>query len=92
MRTERPVPPKLVRPDNKHRVVLGPITAGVSSYTVEVQDHGVIVLRPNVEFPLNEAWLWKNQAALESVRRGIEQAAAGQLRERGSFAKYANEE
>jgi hypothetical protein len=92
MRPEVPEPPKLVRPDSKHRVALGPITAGVSSYTVELQEHGVIVLRPNVEFPLNEAWLWRNRAALESVRRGIEQAAKGHLVERGSFAKYADEE
>jgi hypothetical protein len=92
MQPEKPVPPKLVRPDNKHRVALGPITAGVSSYSVELQQHGVIVLRPNVELPVNEAWLWKNRAALESVRRGIEQASEGQLRERGSFAEYADEE
>jgi len=53
---------------------------------------GQILLSPEATIPLHEAWLYKNKAALESVRRGTEEAGRGKARKIGSFAKYANEE
>jgi hypothetical protein len=83
--------PKSVRPDAKHRVGLGSLAEGVSSFDVEVVERGVILLRAKVEVPAHEAWLWKNRKALESVRRGLEQSARGETHDLGSFAKYADE-
>lgn len=52
---------------------------------------GQILLSPEVTVPLHEAWLYNNKAALESVRRGLEEAGRGKARKIGSFAKHAND-
>jgi hypothetical protein len=53
---------------------------------------GQILLSPETTIPLREAWLYKNPAAFQSVLRGIAQARAGEVKELGSFAQYANDE
>ena len=52
---------------------------------------GQILLSPEATVPLHEAWLYKNKAALASVRQGIEEAGRGKARRIGSFAKHAND-
>jgi len=44
---------------------------------VERRPDGTIVLRPAVTVPANEAWLWKNAAALSTVQEGIDEARVG---------------
>ena len=83
---------KYLRPDSKGRITLGKIAKGVSSYQYEVREDGVIILKPNVEIPANEAWLYKNKEALEKVKNGLEDSANGRVKSRGSFAQYADEE
>lgn len=39
-----------------------------------------------------EAWLFRNEEALRSVRRGLKQAEEGKLTYWGSFAQYIAEE
>jgi hypothetical protein len=87
MTEEAPVP-KVVRPDTKHRIALGRLAEGVSSFTVERRTNGVIVLSPQVEVPADEAWLWKNKAALKSVLRGIAQSERGELEDMGDLSKH----
>ena len=84
-------PMRTVRPDNKSRITLGDLAAGVSSFAVEVREDGSIVLHPRVEIPAREAWLFRNKEALASVRRGLEESAKGEAKELGSFARYADE-
>jgi hypothetical protein len=42
--------------------------------------------------PDRELWLFQNKTALESVSRGLRDARRGELTDRGSFAKYADDE
>ncbi len=84
-------PPTTVRPDSKGRITLGKLAEGVSSYRVRQDRAGRIVLEPFAEVPARERWLFVNKPALDSVRRGLEDAAAGRVSEAGSFARYADE-
>lgn len=60
-------------------------------FKIACNKSGQILLSPEVTVPLHEAWLYKNKAALESVRRGTEEAGRGKARKIGSFAKHASE-
>ena len=40
---------------------------------------GQIVLDPQVTIPASEAWLFKNPAAIASVRKGLADAAKGRV-------------
>lgn len=77
-----------VRPDSKGRIALGKITRGVSSYRVQADRDGRLLLEPFAEIPARERWLYKNPEALRSVMRGLADAAHGRTRSLGSFAKY----
>jgi len=69
-----------VRPDAKKRVVLPKalIEEGIT-YHIYTNKFGQIVLDPQVTIPASELWLFKNPAALASVRRGLSDAAQGKL-------------
>ena len=60
------------------------------TYRVLKSDRGQILLSPIEQIPDHELWLWQNPSALNSVLRGIEQAAAGEVHDLGSFAEYAD--
>ncbi|MFN0063679.1 MAG: hypothetical protein ACKVPX_14325 [Myxococcaceae bacterium] len=83
---------RTLRPDSKQRVTLGALAEGVSSYSVETPEPGVVILRANVEIPAREAWLWKNADALSALKTGLRDSAEGRTVARGSFAKYAEED
>jgi len=78
-----------VRPDAKGRITLGSLANGISSYQVVEQPDGRLILEPYKEIPAREAWLFENPIALQSVRKGLEDAAKGNTRKRGDFSKFA---
>jgi hypothetical protein len=63
--------------DDKGRLTLGREFAGRAVQVIE--DDDALRLRFVEVVPAREAWLWKNEVALASVRRGLEEAARGQL-------------
>jgi|SRR5450759_1107712 len=73
-------PLKKVRPDSKGRIALGREARGVSSFYVHRDAQGRFLLEPYVEIPASERWLYENREALESVRKGIADVAAGRVR------------
>jgi hypothetical protein len=74
------IPEKNLKLDSKKRITLGKLApAEVSSYDAEIQENGVMILHPKVEIPAEELWLFKNKPALESVKRGLEESAAGKV-------------
>lgn len=81
-----------LRPDAKGRIALGKLAQGVSSFQATQDSEGRIILEPYAEIPAREKWLLENKPALAAVKKGLEQAAAGKVRKRGSFAIFANNE
>ncbi len=79
---------QMLRLDSKNRITLSKllIFGSVSSVQASTLENGDIVLKPMVEIPANERWLYENKDALESVKRGLAQTETEDL---GSFAKYA---
>ena len=81
-----------VRPDAKGRITLGALAKGISSYRIHKQTDGKLVLEPFTEIPLREQWLYKNPQALEAVRQGLQDSAAGRIHDLGDFTQYANDD
>lgn len=76
------IPEKNLKLDSKKRITLGKLAPEeVSSYDVEVKENGVIILHPKVEIPAEELWIFKNKPALESVKKGLDDSAAGKTSE-----------
>ncbi|MFZ0660317.1 MAG: hypothetical protein WAM05_16485 [Candidatus Binataceae bacterium] len=61
-------------------------------FVIYSNDVGQILLSPEIGVPLHEAWLYRNPKALASVRKGLQQAAEGNLRQLESFSKYVDDE
>ena len=61
--------------DAKGRLLLGEEYAN-QDVIMETQADGSLLLKPAAVVPIAEAWLYKNKSAFQSVRRGLEQAAA----------------
>jgi hypothetical protein len=79
------------KPDAKKRLSIGQAVMSGASYAIYRNSLGQIVLDPVVTIPASEVWLFKNKKALASVKRGLEDSAAGRTHNLGSFAAHAKE-
>lgn len=77
------------RADDRGRLTVGAV-AKKKNYRVMINELGQILLDPIVNIPEREIWLWRNQSALESLKSGLQEAAAGETQDYGSFAEYAD--
>ncbi len=79
--------------DAKKRLSLGQVVeeAG-ATYNIYSNRLGQIVLDPVKAIPAYEAWLFENKSALDSVKRGLADSAAGRTKNLGSFAPHASED
>ena len=70
---------KVITADHGGPINLGKSRAGLSFRLVE--QSSLLIMEPveTVHLPPSEAWLFRNKDALNSVLRGLEQAAAGNL-------------
>jgi glycine cleavage system aminomethyltransferase T len=79
----------LSRADDRGRLTVGAV-AKKKNYRVMINELGQILLDPIVNIPEQEMWFWKNQSAQKSLKRGLEEAEAGETQDLGSFAEYAD--
>ena len=75
--------------DSKNRISLSRLLRfkGVSSVKASMMENGDILLKPMASIPAREIWLYQNDEAAASVKRGLSEK--GTI-DRGSFAKYAD--
>jgi hypothetical protein len=88
--------------DDRKRLSLAKVAEHLKSVAIDentelrfgiyVNDLGQLLLTPEVSVPMHELWLLRNPEALAKVKEGLRQAAAGEARSVGSFAKYAKDE
>jgi hypothetical protein len=90
--SERRLIARDVRPDSRRRIALGRALADLedASFNIYRDEEGRIILDPQVSIPASEAWLFQNPKALDSVRRGLAEAADGKTTAIGSFAEFAD--
>jgi hypothetical protein len=83
---------EIQKPDSKKRLSIGmAMEDPPAGYNIYKNSFGH-VLDPVMAIPAHEAWLFENKPALDSVRRGLADSAAGRTKDLGSFAKHATEE
>jgi len=74
--------------DSRGRLTLGEAFAN-RTVIVEEQGSGEFLVRLARVIPEQEAWLYDNPEALNSVRRGLTQARAGEINRKGPDLKAA---
>ena len=78
--------------DDRSRIAFG--KAGVrrdDRYAVAINDHGEILLTTLVSIPKRELIIWENEQLRASLARGLADSAAGNVKDLGDFAQYADE-
>ncbi len=65
--------------DDRNRLTLGELPKGSKRVRIYKNDRGEVLLRPVVEIPASEAWLFQNEEALESVKKGLKDASEGKI-------------
>ena len=70
--------------DDRKRIsiseAMGSVLSGISRFKIFRGNGGDFLLRPVVEIPAQEAWLYNNKNALKMVRRGLQESAQGKAR------------
>jgi len=84
---------KILRPDAKGRICLGKLTDGVSGYKAIINNvTKEIILKPYSEIPFSEKWLFENDEAFKSVKRGLKQSLDQNTVFKGSFTKFIDKD
>jgi len=65
--------------DERNRLTLGELPEGLKRVRIYKNDRGEVLLRPVVEIPVSEAWLFQNEEAFESVKKGLKDASEGKI-------------
>ena len=65
--------------DERRRLTLGNVLKGFNRVQILESPEGEVLLKPLVEIPASEGWLYKNKKALTSVKKGLRDAAEGKI-------------
>ncbi len=65
--------------DERNRLTLGELPEGLKRVRIYKNDRGEVLLQPVIEIPASEAWLFRNEEALKSVKKGLKDASEGNI-------------
>ena len=79
--------------DTRRRVNLTKLLPAGNIHSVIAHKEGnKIILEPMVEISAHESWIYENPKAVKSIRKGVKEAKEGKLKNRPSYAKFADDE
>lgn len=65
--------------DNRNRLTIGELAQGFNRVRLYKNKMGEILLKPVVEIPASELWLFQNKEALENVQKGLKDLSEGKI-------------
>ena len=65
--------------DNRNRLTIGELAQGFNRVKLYKSELGEILLKPVVEIPASELWLFNNKEALEDVQKGLKDLSEGKI-------------
>ena len=82
--------------DPKYRINLGSKIISLISrffnkadaYQIYIGKEGDILLRPVVNIPSREAWIYKNSKVMKQIRQGLDEAGKGKLEKTDNIDKF----
>lgn len=78
--------------DSKNRISLGEkiikLLKNVDAFKVFLGQDGDILLRPMVNIPMREAWIYKNQKVINQIRQGLAEAKEGKTEKVEDLDKF----
>ena len=82
--------------DSKNRINLGDkvirfvyrIAQGADAYQVCIGEDGDILLRPVVNIPSREAWIYRNPKVLKRIRQGLDEASKEKIEKVDDLDKF----
>ena len=66
--------------DNRNRLTIGELAQGFNRVRLYKNKMGEILLKPVVEIPASELWLFQNKEALENVQKGLKDISEGKIK------------
>ena len=65
--------------DNRNRLTIGELVQGFNRVRLYKNEMGEILLKPVVEIPASELWLFQNKEAFENVQKGLKDLSEKKL-------------
>ena len=65
--------------DNRNRLTIGELVQGYNRVRLYKNEMGEILLKPVVEIPASELWLFQNKEAFENVQKGLKDLSEKKL-------------
>jgi len=67
--------------DSRKRITVGSLLEGFNRVKIYKNTRGELLIKPVVEIPASELWLYKNKDAFESLQRGLKDMEEGRISE-----------
>ena len=71
--------------DSRNRLTVGELVQGLKRVRVYKNKLGEILIKPVVEIPASELWLFQNKEAFESVQKGLKEMSEGKISKPKSY-------
>lgn len=65
--------------DDRNRLTLGGLLRNFKRVLIYKNDLGEVLVRPVVEIPASDLWIFQNKEAFKSVQKGLKDASEGKI-------------